>query len=183
MELDSLVALEKLDVSAKGKYVVLVYFVTSQAVIEKEDIYGAILVVGTCANKKLATDMANDIIRRTGYRGVIIIKACQWHFLKPEASRDQTKTIIADRDRMFEQQAVVHAGLDIKYKEACSGVREAAFEHHRKILDSDCVENYQYQLSQIAHLEQTIESATEKMEQLQTTINQQLLLHPEFIES
>lgn len=181
--MDALVALENVKVDPSNKYSVLVYFLNKSEVIDETDVYGGIIFMGAYPNKDSATEASQKIINDTGHRQVMVIKTCRWHFLKLESHRDST-VIPSLRDRMFKDEAITAAGLDLKTAKSVTDieVRNAMHEQHINMQNPEHVDNYHYRLSHLKHLESQIAELTSKATELKDKISDQLEKHPEFKE-
>ena len=178
--MDSLIALENIKRQPKAKYAVLVYFLTDDEIIAAQQVYGGIIVMGTYANKELAVAAAQKIIDDTDHRQVMILKTCEWHFLKPEAYRD-SEVVPATRDLLFETESRMSAELDLKKHKAETIARDEIAEHAVKARNPDCVENYRYRISQVLDLKKQLAKTQARIDELQAKIRDQLEAHPEFI--
>jgi len=179
--MDKLVALENVKRNPSNKYTVLVYFLNKSEVIDETDVYGGIIVMGAYPNKASATEACQKIIDDTGHRQVMIIKTCQWHFLKPESYRDST-VVPALRDRMFKDEAITAAGLDLKTAKSVTDVdtRNALHEQYINMRNPDHIDNYHYRVNHLKHLQSQIDDLSAKASTLKIEIAEQLEKHPEF---
>ena len=172
-------ALERVIPKPEAKYTVLVYFLTDSETIEATDTYGGIIVMGTYANKSIATSAAQAAIDATGHRNAMVIRTCQWHFLKPEIHRDSI-VVPAARDMLFGTEARISAELDLdKYKTSTIS-REELAEQALKARNPDYRENYDYRIGRLNNLKQRLAETQSKIEKLGTQLTEQLTAHPEF---
>ena len=181
--MDALVALEKVKPDPSNKYTVLVYFLNATETIEETNVHGGIIVMGAYANKELAIEASRKIIKKTGHRQVMIVKTCEWHFMKPESFRD-SKVIPAERDKMFLGEAMTSAGLDLKTQKSVTSpeTRDVLFEQYKAMQNPDDIESYRYRQQNLKHLIEKWTETESKINKLKTEISHQLDEHPEFKE-